>query len=74
MYDRIKKGWFAISFMVLGFESVGLILTFFMLGERPLGLRLFKRKIQVPGVQPSQEQTFSVETTKEGGQSQSPRT
>ena len=48
MYDHIERGWLAIAFMVLGFTSVGFILAFFMLGERPLALQLLKRKTQTP--------------------------
>jgi len=55
MYDHIERGWFAISFMAMGFMSVGFVLALFMLGERPLGLRLFKGKIQTP-----EEQTSAI--------------
>jgi len=61
MYDHINRGWFAISFMVLGIMSVGFILVLFMLGERPLGLLLFKRKNQPP-----EDQTPEDQTPKEG--------
>ena len=56
--------------MVLGVESVGFILMIFMLGERPLGLQLFKS----PEGQSSQEQTLEEETPKEGGQPPFPQT
>jgi len=43
--------------MGLGLGSVGLPFIFFMFGERPLGLRLFRKKTQTPEGEPSQEQT-----------------
>jgi hypothetical protein len=44
MYDHITRGWFAISFTVMGFMFVGFTLFLFMFGEQPLGLRLFRNK------------------------------
>jgi hypothetical protein len=72
MYDHLRRGWFAISLMVLGFEFLGFILMIFMLGERPLGLWLFKRKTRTPEEQPSQGQTLKEETPTEGGLSPLP--
>lgn len=42
MYDHIERGWLAISFTALGLMSVLFILLLFMLGESPLGFRLFR--------------------------------
>ena len=56
MYDRITRGWFAISFTVMGFMFVGFVLFLFMFGEQPLGLRLFRNK----------EQTYRRQTPQEG--------
>jgi hypothetical protein len=53
MYDHIKRGWLAIELTSLGCMFVGFVLAFFLLGERPLGLRLFWGK----GEQTSEEQT-----------------
>lgn len=47
MYDHITRGWFAIELTVMGSMSVGFVLALFMLGERPLGLRLFQRQKKV---------------------------
>ena len=63
MYDHIDKGWFAISFMVLGIMSVAFVLVLFMFGERPLGLLLFKRKYQPPEDQTPGERTPREEST-----------
>ena len=46
--------------MVLGIMAVGFVLVLFMLGERPLGLLLFKRKSQPPQDQTPEEQTPKV--------------
>ena len=43
MYDHIRRGWFAISFTMMGFVFVGFVLSLFMIGERPLGLLPFQR-------------------------------
>lgn len=61
MYDHIKRGWFAISFMIMGFTAVEFALAFFMLGEQPLGIWLLKRKNQTP-----EEKTPAEQTPKEG--------
>lgn len=66
MYDHIKLGWTAISFVVMGFMFVGLALAFFMLGDQPLGLRFFRRKNQTPQDQTSEEHTPEEKTPKEG--------
>lgn len=60
IYDHIERGWFAISFVVMGLMAVGLVLALFLLGERPLGLRLFKGKNQTPG----EEKTLEGQTPK----------
>lgn len=62
MYDHINRGWFAISFMVLGIMSMTFVLVLFMFGERPLSFLLFKRKNQPPEDQAPEEQTL-----REGG-------
>ena len=56
MYDHLDRGWFAIAFTGMGFMSGGLTLTFFMLGERPLGLRLFGNKRRTTEKKTSQVQ------------------
>jgi len=47
--------------MVLGIMAVGFVLVLFMLGERPVGLLLFKRKDR-----PLEDQTPEEQTPKEG--------
>ena len=61
MYDHLDRGWLAISLMVMGFMSVGLVLTLFMFGDRPLGLRLFKGKNQMPEERTLEEKTLQEE-------------
>lgn len=61
MYDHInKRGWLAIAFMAMGIMSTLLILVFFMLGERPLGLRFLQSKKRTPNKQPSGQQGMTV--------------
>lgn len=53
MYDHIERGWLAIQLTSMGCMSVGFVLAFFMLGEQPLGLRLFRggkhQRVEVQG-------------------------
>jgi hypothetical protein len=55
MYDHIGRGWFAIKLTAMGCMFVGFILALFMLGEQPLGLRLFQSK-RTPEKETSEEQ------------------
>ena len=73
MYDHLRKGWFAIAFMAMGFMCVGFILVLFMLGERPLGLRFFKSKNQIPEERTSGAQTPKEKPPTEGDQLPPPR-
>ena len=60
MYDHIKRGWFAIKLTALGWMFAGLILAFFMLGERPLGLRLFQRQKKETSEEKTPEEKHNV--------------
>jgi hypothetical protein len=60
MYDHIERGWFAIAFTALGFMSAGLILSLFMLGERPLGLWFFRNRTQAPSEETPREESVTI--------------